>query len=133
MDAPGVCAAARAVDPVREVVTFMVSADFGMELSKQNPGWISASRDFPLAEYQLCTTTDPATRTCVSNDLTRSLAELVDAALDGDAFRFDGSDLMPLDVGTAFWAAMVEFVGEGPDNLDELLAQLDSVWGRLAP
>ena len=43
--------------------------------------------------------------------------------------RFDGSDLMPPEVGlTPFWSAMMDYVANGPDNLDDVLAGLDDAW-----
>jgi alpha-glucoside transport system substrate-binding protein len=41
-------------------------------------------------------------------------------------FRFDGGDLMPNQMQTAFFRAMVDFA-QNPGNLDTILADLDSV------
>ena len=46
----------------------------------------------------------------------------------GEGVRFDGSDLMPLPVQNAFMAGIVDFVGKGPGNLDEVLAGIDAAW-----
>ncbi len=35
---------------------------------------------------------------------------------------------MPQPVQVAFWAGMVDFVGDGPDNLDDVLASIDAAW-----
>ena len=42
-----------------------------------------------------------------ANDTQRALGEILTSA---DTFRFDGSDLMPGEIGTsAFWSAMVDY------------------------
>ena len=54
---------------------------------------------------------------------------MIYAALAGDAFRFDASDLMPPPVGNdLFWDAMMRYAREGPDSLDAILAELDAAW-----
>ena len=53
----------------------------------------------------------------------RHQAELINAALAADAFRFDASDLMPPEIGAdLFWKAMMRYAAEGPDSLDAILA-----------
>ncbi|MBY5163273.1 extracellular solute-binding protein [Salsipaludibacter albus] len=65
-------------------------------------------------------------------DEARPVAEALRAAVaDGNGVRFDGSDLMPAAVNDAFWDGMVTFVGDGPDNLDEVLAGIDAAWAGL--
>lgn len=113
---------------VRELVRYMASADFGIEMAKIDPGFIAPNRRFPLDEYQICDGDDSETRTCRPNELTRHLAELLGQSLAEDSFRFDGSDLMPPNVYSTFWGAIVEYIGAGPENLDELLARIDTAW-----
>lgn len=49
-------------------------------------------------------------------------------ANDADVFRFDGSDLMPAEVGTgSFWDGMVEWIG-GRKDLDTVLTEIDESW-----
>jgi DNA-binding SARP family transcriptional activator/ABC-type glycerol-3-phosphate transport system substrate-binding protein len=115
---------------VREVVRYLLSPDFGVEMAKLSPGSIFANRRFPIDAYQICDELDSASRSCRPNDLTRRLAQIAIDALEEDTFRFDGSDLMPSPVSVEFWMAMVEYVGNGPDNLDELLAGLESAWAE---
>jgi alpha-glucoside transport system substrate-binding protein len=50
-------------------------------------------------------------------------AEILGSA---EIFRFDGGDLMPNQMQTAFFSAMVDFA-QNPGNLDSILAELDSV------
>ncbi|GMR10546.1 MAG: ABC transporter substrate-binding protein [Anaerolineae bacterium] len=46
---------------------------------------------------------------------------------NADTFRFDGSDLMPGDVGAgSFWTGVTDWIG-GAD-LDEVLAKIDASW-----
>jgi DNA-binding SARP family transcriptional activator/ABC-type glycerol-3-phosphate transport system substrate-binding protein len=116
---------------VREVLRYLLSPDFGVEMARVSPGSIFANRRFPVDAYQICEEPDSATRSCRPNDLTRHLAQIANDALEEDTFRFDGSDLMPVPVSVEFWMAMVEYVGGGPDNLDELLARLESAWVAL--
>ncbi len=60
-------------------------------------------------------------------DPARPVAEaLRDAVAEGDGVRFDGSDLMPLPVQDEFLAGIVDFVGDGPDTLDDVLASIDA-------
>jgi alpha-glucoside transport system substrate-binding protein len=48
-----------------------------------------------------------------------------DAIKDASVFRFDGGDLMPGTMKSAFFAAMVRFA-ENPGDLDAILADLDT-------
>jgi ABC-type glycerol-3-phosphate transport system substrate-binding protein/energy-coupling factor transporter ATP-binding protein EcfA2 len=99
---------------VREVVRFLLSPEFGIEWAGLGHGFISANRRFDLDNY-------PA--------FWRRQAELIDGALATDTFRFDGSDLMPPDVGQhPFWNAMVEYLEQGPESLDRILADLEAAW-----
>ena len=58
-------------------------------------------------------------------DMERGLAELVGQAT---SFRFDASDLMPLEVGQgSFWSGMTDYVS-GAADLDTVLAEIDASW-----
>jgi alpha-glucoside transport system substrate-binding protein len=58
-------------------------------------------------------------------DLERGIAELVTEAT---AFRFDGSDLMPGEVGAgSFWTGMTDYVS-GLSDLDTAMAEIDASW-----
>jgi alpha-glucoside transport system substrate-binding protein len=60
-------------------------------------------------------------------DLERGIAAIVNEAT---AFRFDGSDLMPGEVGAgSFWTGMVDYVS-GATDLDTVLAEIDASWPR---
>jgi hypothetical protein len=56
------------------------------------------------------------------------VAETLHDALEADGFRFDGSDLMPEDVYLAFYQGMIDYLVDGPDNLDEVLTSIDEGW-----
>jgi alpha-glucoside transport system substrate-binding protein len=99
---------------VREVVRFLLGPDFGAEMTDPATGFLLANRRFDLDNY---------------TPFERRQAELLQAALSADAYRFDASDLMPPQIGAdRFWDAMVDYVREGPDSLDRILAELDAAW-----
>jgi alpha-glucoside transport system substrate-binding protein len=59
--------------------------------------------------------------------LERGIAELV---LQATAFRFDGSDLMPGEVGAgSFWEHITSYVA-GSEDLDTALQAIDATWPR---
>jgi alpha-glucoside transport system substrate-binding protein len=58
-------------------------------------------------------------------DLERGIAQLVSRAT---SFRFDGSDLMPGEVGAgSFWTGMTDYVS-GLSDLDTALSEIDASW-----
>ncbi|HET7236898.1 MAG TPA: extracellular solute-binding protein, partial [Actinomycetota bacterium] len=98
---------------VREVVRYMLGPEYGTQLTERTP-FISPNRRFDVSIY------DP---------FERRQAELIQAALAADAFRFDASDLMPPNIGAGlFWDSMMRYAREGPDSLDAILAELDAAW-----
>ena len=55
---------------------------------------------------------------------------LNDILLEATTFRFDGSDLMPSEIGTgAFWAAMVDFVSG--DEAQDVAAEVEQRWSTI--
>jgi DNA-binding SARP family transcriptional activator/ABC-type glycerol-3-phosphate transport system substrate-binding protein len=99
---------------VREFVRYLLSPRYGRTLSHAETPFISPSQAFDLANY------DP---------FERHQAEVINAALAADAFRFDASDLMPPEIGAElFWDAMMRYAAEGPDSLEGILAELDAAW-----
>jgi alpha-glucoside transport system substrate-binding protein len=59
------------------------------------------------------------------NDLERDIAAL---ATEATSFRFDGSDLMPGEVGAgSFWKGMTDYVS-GAADLDTVLGEVDASW-----
>ena len=60
-------------------------------------------------------------------DMERGIATLV---LEATSFRFDGSDLMPGEVGAgSFWTGMTDYVS-GAADLDTVLAEIDASWPK---
>ena len=103
---------------VRELVRFFNRSDFGIEWVKNAPGFLSPHQDFDAQNYVICR------ESCEPDGLSQQWGKQVAAALEVDAFRFDGSDLMS---GGGFWtwAGMVDYLERGPGSLDEVLANLD--------
>ncbi|MNV86914.1 hypothetical protein D3C71_1809860 [compost metagenome] len=57
----------------------------------------------------------------------RGVAEIIQNA---DSVRFDGSDLMPGEVGAGtFWKAMTDLVS-GSVTLDEAMKEIDDSWPK---
>jgi alpha-glucoside transport system substrate-binding protein len=60
----------------------------------------------------------------ITSEAAKNLSALVARA---ETIRFDGSDLMPQQIGTRkFWTAMLDVVGG--QNLDSVLCSLDAAW-----
>jgi DNA-binding SARP family transcriptional activator/ABC-type glycerol-3-phosphate transport system substrate-binding protein len=99
---------------VRELVRYILSPRYGETVVDLGVGFISANQRFDTTRY---------------GPFEQRQAELIYTALADDTFRFDGSDLMPPEIGTdAFWDAMIRFAEEGPQSLDSILAELDAAW-----
>jgi ABC-type glycerol-3-phosphate transport system substrate-binding protein len=99
---------------VREVIRFFLSPAYGVDAAQRGLEYISPHRDFDLDHY-------PA--------FVRRQAQVIREALAADTFRFDASDLMPPGFGDrAIFDAMMRYVDEGPESLDEILAELDTAW-----
>lgn len=85
-------------EDAKKVMQFLSSDKFGVEWAKGG-GWLSPHKTFDAASYP--------------NETTKSIAKL---ASDATVFRFDGSDLMPKEVGSGtFWTSMVKWV-QGDDS-----------------
>jgi alpha-glucoside transport system substrate-binding protein len=99
---------------VRELVRFLLGPEYGEDWARLGRTFLSANRRFDLDNYTAWW---------------RSQAELIDASLVTDSFRFDGSDLMPPKIGQGlFLDAMMTYLAEGPASLDRILAELDAAW-----
>jgi alpha-glucoside transport system substrate-binding protein len=60
-----------------------------------------------------------------SNDVDRGVAEII---LNADSVRFDGSDLMPGEVGAgSFWKGMTDWIS-GATDLETALQEIDAAW-----
>lgn len=83
-----------------EVMKFITSDKFGGPWAKAG-GWLSPHKTFDASNYP--------------NEITKKMAEIVASA---DVFRFDGSDLMPKEVGSGtFWTEMVKWMNGQSDEV----------------
>ncbi len=100
---------------VRAVMEFIASPDYGHASVAAGIGFIPANTRFDLD--------------LIPNDTERRIAELTHAALVNDGFRFDASDMMPIEVGAGtFWAGMIDWFVDGPDALDDIMASIEASW-----
>jgi DNA-binding SARP family transcriptional activator/ABC-type glycerol-3-phosphate transport system substrate-binding protein len=99
---------------VREVMRFILGPTFGTRLARAGVGVVSANSTVGAAVY-------PAAE--------RREAQLLYSALAADTFRFDASDLMPINIGArVFLRSMMRYAAQGPGSLDRILAGLDAAW-----
>lgn len=111
LGAGGIFGTFRPDDPeVKAVFEAIYTSDFGWEWAKGGQ-YISPFPDFPADAY--------------SDPLLAGIAEQVATA---DTFRFDGSDMMPGQVGSgSFWTQMTQWV-TGQTDLDTALAAIEASW-----
>ncbi len=96
---------------MREVMRFIASGEFAKPFVESG-GIIAPQRDTPFEWY--------------SSPATLKMAQIL---LEADTYRFDGSDLMPPEVGAgAFWQGMVDWV-QGED-VDTVLRAIDDAWPK---
>ena len=56
-------------------------------------------------------------------------AQAMSTRISANAFRFDASDLMPVEVGQgAFWSEMTELASNGPSYIDTALDNIENSW-----
>ncbi len=92
---------------------FITSDQFGAEWARTG-GWLSPHKSFDQANYP--------------NETTRQMAQIV---VDADVFRFDGSDLMPKEVGSGtFWTGMVEWMSG--KSSQEVADEIEASWPEQA-
>jgi alpha-glucoside transport system substrate-binding protein len=99
-------------EDVQAVVEAMLTPEFGQVWAAQEGSeFVSAFSDFDASTY--------------NNDIYGQIGEQVAAA---EAFRFDGSDLMPGQVGSGtFWTEMTAWV-TGQRDLDTALQNIEDSW-----
>jgi alpha-glucoside transport system substrate-binding protein len=96
-------------EEAQQVMDFLTSPEFGAEWA-QAGGWLSPHTTFDASNYP--------------DETTRKIAELV---ADADVFRYDGSDLMPPEVGTgSFWDGSVQWI-QGAST-DEVTTMIEESW-----
>ncbi len=96
-------------EDTQKVMEFLTSDQFGAEWA-QVGGWLSPHSTFDSSNY--------------ANETTKAIAE---SAANADVFRFDGSDLMPADVGSgSFWTEMVKW--ENGQSTQDTLDAIEASW-----
>jgi alpha-glucoside transport system substrate-binding protein len=96
-------------EDVQKVMTFLTSDQFGKEWAAAG-GWLSPHKTFDLEAY--------------SDPTTQAVAQV---ATEADVFRFDGSDLMPGEVGAgSFWQGMIAWFGGEPT--EQVLDDIEASW-----
>jgi alpha-glucoside transport system substrate-binding protein len=95
----------------REVVKFMLTPE-SVEAEVKAGNALGAMKNVPLDWYP-----------------NQTLAGFAEILANADTFRFDGSDLMPGEVGAgSFWTGMVDYVGG--ESLDSVLKAIDASWPK---
>ncbi len=96
-------------EDTQAVMEFLTSDQFGAEWA-QAGGWLSPHSTFDAGNY--------------ADETTRGIAQ---SAADADVFRFDGSDLMPAEVGSgSFWTEMVKW--ENGQSTQDTLDAIEASW-----
>lgn len=81
-----------------------------------------------MAQSGFLTPLTSANTDAYANDTLTSLGEILTSAT---TFRFDGSDLMPSEIGAdAFWKGMVAYTG-GEDSAEDVAADIQSRWDSI--
>jgi alpha-glucoside transport system substrate-binding protein len=93
---------------VREVMRYLTTGE-SIKPFAETGRFVSAHRDVPLEWY--------------ATPLQLRYAQLI---AEADVYRFDGSDLMPGEVGFQFWQGMVDWV-DG-EEVDRVLQDIDESW-----
>ena len=92
------------------VMDFLTSAEFGGPWA-EGGGWLSPHTTFDASQYP--------------DEITRQIAEMANTA---DVFRYDGSDVMPKEVGSdSFWKGMVSFQS-GDKTAEQVTEEIWNAW-----
>lgn len=99
---------------VAAVMEFLASDEFGGPWAEAG-GWLSPHTSFDMDLYP--------------DEVTRQIA---DFGYTSDVFRYDGSDVMPREVGSgSFWTGMVEFQS-GAKTAQEVADDIEAGWPESA-
>ena len=102
---------ARTTRPPRGWSQFLASPEFGTNGYAENGTWFSPRSDFDTSLY--------------ANETLRSIADI---AYNNTEFVFDGSDLMPGEVGSgSFWREMTAWISGGTDA-QTALDNIEASW-----
>ena len=97
----------------KKVISKILSKNFGETWSSyQDTEFISANQNF--------------NKQIINNELTKYEYSIVHDALQKDLFRYDASEIMARPIGSnLLWKLFREYIIEGPQNLVQLLNELD--------
>jgi len=97
----------------KKVISKILSKNFGETWSSyQDTEFISANQNF--------------NKQIINNELTKYEYSIVHDALQKDLFRYDASEIMARPIGSnLLWKLFREYIKEGPQNLVQLLNELD--------
>ena len=97
----------------KKVISKILSKNFGETWSSyQDTEFISANQKF--------------NKQIINNELTKYEYSIVHDALQKDLFRYDASEIMARPIGSnLLWKLFREYIKEGPQNLVQLLNELD--------
>jgi len=97
----------------KKVISKILSKNFGETWSSyQDTEFISANKNF--------------NKQIINNELTKYEYSIVHDALQKDLFRYDASEIMARPIGSnLLWKLFREYIKEGPQNLVQLLNELD--------
>jgi DNA-binding SARP family transcriptional activator/ABC-type glycerol-3-phosphate transport system substrate-binding protein len=99
---------------VREFVRWLASPAFGHALLERMPEFIAVNARFDHDRYP--------------EEWRRAAGHALARAQAADLVRTDGSDALPPWLGTEpIWEAMTDYLRDGPDALDGILARLDAL------
>jgi alpha-glucoside transport system substrate-binding protein len=100
---------------VRAVIEYFTTYESVQPWIKLGGGAISPHKNSVLADY--------------TSDLERNAAQII---LNASSARFDGSDLMPAEVGSgSFWKGMTDYIS-GSANEDQALETMQAGWANVA-
>lgn len=105
---------------VRAVIRFMTDPSFGREALDAG-NWTSAPSFIPPnVGFDVDLIEDPHAR---------AFSSIVLAAIRDDLFRFDGSDLMPREIGRgAFWDGMITLFERDGADVEIIVGDIERVW-----
>jgi alpha-glucoside transport system substrate-binding protein len=99
---------------VRAVIEYFTTYESVQPWIKLGGGAISPHKNSVLADY--------------TSDLERNAAQII---LNASSARFDGSDLMPAEVGSgSFWKGMTDYIS-GSANEDQALETMQAGWANV--
>jgi len=92
----------------RSLIQYLTTPE-AQQIWVERGGAISPSKEVPVDVYP--------------DETSQRFAQIL---LDAETTRFDADDRMPAEMQEAFWGAVLDYV-QDPDNLDSILADLDTV------